>query len=236
MAGRVLGAGLDSRDEAVKLRFEGFDFDDEARLLARGKEQLKLTPKAFELLAYLLEQRPRAVNKPQIRDRIWPTTIVAEVNLHALVNELRRTLGDDARRARFIRTVRGFGYAFCAKATAVTAAGVAPQAEAGGRQVRLIWRKRELVLEPGDHVLGRTREASLWVDHKSVSRRHAVVRVAPDVAQIEDCGSKNGTFVNGTRIASPIPLHDGDAIRLGRAELSLKVFTDGEGTETARES
>lgn len=234
MAGRDLGAGLVLRDADVKLRFGEFDFDDEARLLTRGNEQLRLTPKAFELLAYLVERRPRAVNKPQIHDRIWPSTFVAEVNLHALVNELRRALGDDARKARFIRTVRGFGYAFCAEATAVTATGSGPPGEPGARQVRLIWRKRELGLEPGEHVLGRTREASLWVDHKSVSRRHAIVRVADDV-QLEDCGSKNGTFVNGVRIASSTVLQDGDAIRLGRAELSLKVFTDGEGTETAGE-
>lgn len=235
MAGWNLGAGLVLRDAAVKLRFAGFDFDDEARLLTRGNEQLRLTPKAFELLAYLVERRPRAVSKPQIHDRIWPSTFVAEVNLHALVNELRRALGDDARRARFIRTVRGFGYAFCAEAALVTAAGGPAPGEPGAPHVRLIWRKRELVLEPGDHVLGRTRDASLWVDHKSVSRRHAIVRVAAADVRIEDCASKNGTFVNGVRVASPTLLQDGDAIRLGRAELSLRVFTDGEGTETARQ-
>lgn len=219
----------------MKLRFGAFDFDDEARLLTRGKEQLKLTPKAFELLAYLVEQRPRAVNKAQIRDRIWPTTFVADVNLHALINELRRTLGDDARKARFIRTVRGFGYAFCAEAAAPTTTPSRHEAEAGAFQLRLIWRNRELVLESGDHVLGRTREASLWVDHKSVSRRHALVRVDGDAAQLEDCGSKNGTFVNEVRVAGRTPLRDGDAIRLGRAELSFRALALEEGTESVRE-
>ena len=232
MAGWKLGASLELRGAVVKLRFGGFDFDDEARLLTRGHEQLNLTPKAFELLAYLVEQRPRAVNKSQIRDRIWPRTFVADVNLHALVNELRRALGDDARKARFIRTVRGFGYAFCAEAAAVTAVASAPQLDAGGCQLRLIWRRRELALEPGEHVLGRTREASLWVDHKSVSRRHAIVRVEGDEAQIEDCGSKNGTFVNEVRAERRTLLRDGDSIRLGRAKLSFRAFALEEGTES----
>lgn len=82
---------------------------------------------------------------------------------------------------------------------------------------------------------GRTREASLWIDHKSVSRRHALIHVEGDVARIENCGSKNGTFVNEVRIGGPTPLSDGDAIRLGRAELSFRAFIGEEGTESARE-
>jgi len=211
----------------VRLCFGEFVFDDEARLLTRGKEPVGLTPKAFELLAYLVERRPRAINKAQIHDRIWPATFVAEVNLHALVNELRRAFGDNARQARFIRTVRGFGYAFCAEATAAGPAATA---------LRLIWRDRELALLPGENSLGRTREASLWIDHGSVSRQHAVSRVDGDVAAIEDCGSKNGTFVNDARIEARTRLQDGDTIRLGRAELVFRAFQAEEGTETVSDS
>jgi len=216
----------------MRLRFGAFVFDDEARLLTRDGEPVSLTPKAFELLAYLVERRPRAVNKAQIHDRIWPATFVAEVNLHALVNELRRAFGDNARQARFVRTVRGFGYAFCAEATVAGAAAAGPAAAAGATALRLIWRDRELALLPGENSLGRTREASLWIDHGSVSRQHAVIGVDGDVAEIEDCGSKNGTFVNDARIEARTRLQDGDTIRLGRAELLFRAFPAEEGTET----
>jgi pSer/pThr/pTyr-binding forkhead associated (FHA) protein len=120
-------------------------------------------------------------------------------------------------------------------AGAAPPAAAAPPPGPGSCQLRLTWRRRELALEPGEHVLGRTREASLWVDHMSVSRRHATVRVAGDAAHIEDCGSKNGTFVNGVRAEGPTLLRDGDSIRLGRAELSFWAFALGERTESVRE-
>jgi pSer/pThr/pTyr-binding forkhead associated (FHA) protein len=96
-------------------------------------------------------------------------------------------------------------------------------------------RRRELSLDEGDNILGRVHEAALWVDHPSVSRRHAVIRIDDGRAWLEDCGSKHGTFVGGERIAAPRPLSDGDTICLGQATLVFRVFepatTDETGTE-----
>ncbi len=75
-----------------------------------------MTPKAFDLLGALLEVRPRALSKAQIRDRLWPQTFVAEATLASVVSELRAGLGDDAKEPRFVRTVHGHGYAFAAPA------------------------------------------------------------------------------------------------------------------------
>jgi hypothetical protein len=49
---------------------------------------------------------------------IWPGTYVSESTLAVVVNGVRHALGDDARQPRFIRTVHGFGYAFCGEARA----------------------------------------------------------------------------------------------------------------------
>ena len=73
-------------------------------------------PKAYELLSLLLARRPRVLSKAQIRDVLWPGTSVARDGLPRLVTELRQALGDDAQQPRFIRTVHGFGYAFCGEA------------------------------------------------------------------------------------------------------------------------
>jgi DNA-binding winged helix-turn-helix (wHTH) protein/WD40 repeat protein len=98
--------------------FGDFELDQERRQLLRSGEPVPLEPKAYELLSLLLERRPRALSRAQIRDVIWPETYVSESTLAVVVNAIRHALGDDARAPRFIRTVHGFGYAFCGEARA----------------------------------------------------------------------------------------------------------------------
>ena len=88
----------------------------ERRQLLRAGIPLSLEPKAYELLGLLLARRPRALSKDQIHGVLWAGTFVSESALPGLVADLRSVLGDDARRPRFIRTVHGYGYAFCGEA------------------------------------------------------------------------------------------------------------------------
>ena len=96
--------------------FGDFELDQARRQLLRSGEPVPLEPKAYELLNLLLERRPRALSRAQIRDAIWPQTFVSESTLAVVVNGIRQALEDDARHPRFIRTVHGFGYAFCGEA------------------------------------------------------------------------------------------------------------------------
>jgi DNA-binding winged helix-turn-helix (wHTH) protein len=96
--------------------FGDFELDQERRQLLRSGEPVPLEPKAYELLNLLVERRPRALSRAQIRDVVWPQTFVSESTLAVVVNGIRQALGDDARHPRFIRTVHGFGYAFCGEA------------------------------------------------------------------------------------------------------------------------
>jgi DNA-binding winged helix-turn-helix (wHTH) protein len=214
----------------MRVRFDGFVLDKETRQLLRGTEDLQLTPKAFALLDYLVEQRPRALSKSQILQHVWPATFVSESNLASLVKEIRRALDDDADDPRFVRTVYGFGYAFAGDAEAQEPPATAPR---GRTRLRILWNRRELPLAPGDNVLGRTHEATICVDHSSVSRRHAVIRVTGTAATLEDCSSKNGTLLNGHRIETPQLLCDGDTIHLGRARLVFEAFSSDIPTPTA---
>ena len=97
----------------MALSFGEFELDQERRLLLRSGRAVPLEPKAYELLTLLVERRPRALSRAQIRDVIWPDVFISESTLGVVVNGIRQALGDDAREPRFIRTVRGFGYAFC---------------------------------------------------------------------------------------------------------------------------
>jgi pSer/pThr/pTyr-binding forkhead associated (FHA) protein len=83
----------------------------------------------------------------------------------------------------------------------------------------VLWRGETLPLREGENVLGRDEGLSVSLDEPSVSRRHARITVAGQLAFLEDLGSRNGTFVRGNRVDGPVPIEDGDAIRLGWARL-----------------
>jgi DNA-binding winged helix-turn-helix (wHTH) protein len=206
----------------VAVHFGDFAVDFGRRQLLRGAEEIHLGPKALELLEALLADRPRALSKAQLQARLWPRTFVTESNLTTLVTELRTALGDNAKQPRFIRTVYGFGYAFCG--TATEEPDVKRPATGAGVRLRLFLDDREIALRDGENVLGRVDEGVAWFDSPTVSRRHARVLVADGTATLEDLGSKNGTFVRGQRLASPITLSDGDEILLGRVRMTFRVL------------
>ncbi len=100
----------------MSFRFGDFELDQERRQLLRSGRPVLLEPKAYELLSVLLERRPRALSRAQIRDAIWAGSSISESTLGGVVTSIRQALDDDSRHPRFIRTVHGFGYAFCGEA------------------------------------------------------------------------------------------------------------------------
>jgi hypothetical protein len=71
--------------------------------------------------------------------------------------------------------------------------------------------------------IGRSRECDLRLKDSSISRRHAVVRVGPSGASIEDLSSVNGLLVNRRRVQNA-PLRDGDIIELGVERFRFTVL------------
>jgi DNA-binding winged helix-turn-helix (wHTH) protein len=217
----------------MRLEFGEWLFDSDTRQVLRGGRVLPLTPKAFQLLAILIRERPKAVSKEQLHRELWPDTFVVDANLANLVADLRAALGDDARTPHLIRTVQRFGYAFEAMPEIATDVPAAP----GGRPTafRIMWGDREVALTEGENLLGRGEGVLVWIDVHSVSRHHARIAVTNDEATIEDLGSKNGTWVNGERVTGARALEDGDHIRIGTVELTLRRLARGHSTETVVE-
>jgi DNA-binding winged helix-turn-helix (wHTH) protein len=201
----------------MKVEFGDFTLDRGARRLVRGGKPLHLEPKAMELLSLLLERRPQAVAKTEIRDRLWPDTFVSESNLTGLVAQVRESLGDDPRNPRYIRTVHGFGYAFAEETDG-------RPVEVGGPMIapRVIWERKTIPLQPGENVLGRDEDAAVRIDSPGVSRRHARIVVEKGKARLEDLGSKNGTYLKEEKLEGTGPLEDGDTFRLGRLLLVFR--------------
>jgi DNA-binding winged helix-turn-helix (wHTH) protein len=199
----------------MPLRFGEFSLDEDRRLVLRGTDAVPLEPKAYELLTLLLARRPKALSKAQIRDVLWPTTSVAESALASLVADLRSALDDDARHPRFIRTLHGFGYAFCGPVGDERP----PVPACFPPGCSLLWAGREIPLPEGEHLLGRDEECLVRSRSVRVSRRHARITVRGGRAVLEDLGSRNGTLVGGRRIEGPVELAAGDAIEVGPEEI-----------------
>lgn len=218
----------------MPIRFADFVFDEETRELTRGGEAVPLSPKAFELLRHLLRNRPRVMSKDELHALIWPDTHVTPASLASAASDLRAALDDGRRRRKFIRTVHGFGYAFCGQAEPIGAAapaGASPAAPAGpaaGCVYRLIWRRGEIELSPGENLLGRDRRSIAWFDSPTVSRRHARILVTADQAILEDLGSRNGTRIGGKRITGPVRLSDLDEVKLGSLVMVFRVLEEAE--------
>ena len=96
----------------MQVSFGEFVLDFDSRELRRGADPVRLSPKALQLLQILVNERPKALSKADLQDRLWPDTFVVEKNLANLISEIREALGEDRLEPRFIRTVPRYGYAF----------------------------------------------------------------------------------------------------------------------------
>jgi DNA-binding winged helix-turn-helix (wHTH) protein len=201
-----------------RVTFGEFVLDLDARDLVRNGQSVVLSPKAFDLLEMLVESRPTALSKTDLQERLWPATFVVDKNLTNLVVEIRHALGDTPTRARFIRTVHRFGYAFREPPTAEVD-GARPVGRLA--RFRLEWLGGHVILHDGEYILGRDPRADVFLDSPSVSRRHARIRIAPGRITIEDLDSKNGTFVGTVAVHSPTPVEGHGSIRLGSTELII---------------
>lgn len=209
------------------LRFGDVTFDPGRRLVLRGPRPVSLTPRAYRLLEILLSGRPNALSKAEILEAVWPDAFVTEGSLSALVKDLRKALGEDARSPAYIRTVFGFGYAFEG-----TVHEVAPTAPSSERHV-LVWSGNEIRLAEGPNLIGREPPAGIVIPHPSVSREHARIEVDGERAEIEDLGSKNGTWRGETRLSGRISLADGDELRIGAVRLTYRGPASCRPDETA---
>jgi DNA-binding winged helix-turn-helix (wHTH) protein/Tol biopolymer transport system component len=95
--------------------FADFTLDLEEGFLRRGVEEVKLRPKAFELLAYLVERHGRLVTKTALIEAVWPDVAITDNSLVQCLLEIRRALADDSHQV--IRTVARRGYVFAAPVT-----------------------------------------------------------------------------------------------------------------------
>ena len=101
----------------MRVRFGEFTLDAGLRQLHSRSGEIHLSPKAFDLLRTLVENRSRIMSKDELQRRLGPDTFVVDTNLASLIAEIREALQDDAKEPRFVRTAHRVGYGFCADVT-----------------------------------------------------------------------------------------------------------------------
>ncbi|HEX6622422.1 MAG TPA: transcriptional regulator, partial [Pyrinomonadaceae bacterium] len=110
--------------------FGRFRLDAGKRLLSAGAEVVGLTPKAFDTLLALVDNRGRVVSKEELMSRVWAGQFVEENNLAQHIHAIRRSLGDGAEGVKYIETVPKRGYRFVAEVEVQESPAAAT--EAGG--------------------------------------------------------------------------------------------------------
>src|SRR5262245_48235644 len=94
--------------------FESFVLDVRSGILLKNGATVRLTPRAFQILLLLVRHAAEVVDKDQLMKEVWPDTFVEEGNLSRNIYELRRALGDDPAKPRYIETIPKRGYRFVA--------------------------------------------------------------------------------------------------------------------------
>jgi DNA-binding winged helix-turn-helix (wHTH) protein len=207
------------------------EFDSGRRVLLRHGGAKPLSPKAFQLLEFLLDRRPEAVPKAELVEHLWPDSYATDAGLHNLVAEIRAAIGDSPRTVRYIRTIPRYGYAFQGDARPAPKVDI-PQSPFS--RARLVGRRNEWILPEGTSVIGRDNACDVRVYSTTLSRRHARIVVTRGVTTVEDLGSKNGTHVNGQRIDHPVVLKDGDQIQAGSLTVTYRILDTLPSTRTQR--
>ncbi|HEV8431116.1 MAG TPA: AAA family ATPase [Pyrinomonadaceae bacterium] len=98
-----------------RIAFDRFSLDLVNECLWRGAEEIKIRPKAFAVLNYLLTRSGQLVTKEELLNAVWPETFVGDAVLKVTVRQLREVLDDDPKCPRFIETSHRRGYRFIAE-------------------------------------------------------------------------------------------------------------------------
>ena len=116
----VLRRTADNEAEGDKFEFGTWTLDTGAREL-RDKSgiQVELSPKEYDLLAYLVSKAGRALSRDEIMNSVWGfDSRVTSRSIDRFVRVLRKKIEPNPSKPSFIHTVREFGYRFDADSTA----------------------------------------------------------------------------------------------------------------------
>ena len=213
---------------AGSFRFGDFELDVAAFTLRRQGIPVRLEKIPMEVLVLLVEHAGTLVARDSIQAALWGSDVFLDRDaaINTAMRKIRKALDDDADRPRFVETVVGKGYRFVGPIVHDTI-----DADRHVANYRLTRGSDAFALHNGENLIGRDPDVQVFLDHPSVSRRHARMSITADRVVLEDLNSRNGTFVDGRGITSPTELHDGAIIGVGPITL---IFLSLSGAASTR--
>ena len=160
-----------------RIVFDSFCLDLANERLWKGSQAIRLRPKVFTLLDYLLRRPGLLVTKEELIEAVWPGTFVGDSVLKVVVRQLRKELGDDPKHPRFIETAHRRGYRFIGAIAAPAQTGhpatphsslhaaTAPQAVVGREEAlsrmrtcshKMLRGERQVLFVTGEAGIGKT--------------------------------------------------------------------------------
>jgi DNA-binding winged helix-turn-helix (wHTH) protein len=207
---------------AGRFRFGDFELDVAAFTLRREGTTVRLEKIPMEVLVLLVEQAGTLVDRDSLHAALWGSDVFLDRDaaINTAMRKIRKALAENADRPRFIETVVGKGYRFVGPIVRDTIV-----AESQVTDYRLTRGTHAFALQPGENLIGRDPGVHVFLDHPSVSRRHARIFIAARQVVLEDLHSRNGTYVGGRGITSPTELHDGAVIGVGPITLTFLALS-----------
>jgi DNA-binding winged helix-turn-helix (wHTH) protein len=201
-----------------RFRFGDFELDVAAFTLRRTGTVVRLEKIPMEVLVLLAAHAGTLVTRDSIYAALWGSDVFLERDaaINTAIRKIRKALGDDADRPRFVETVVGKGYRFVGPIVRGTI-----DAQRHVASYRVTRGTHTFALHNGENVIGRDPDVQVFLDHPSVSRRHARISITAGRAVLEDLNSRNGTCVDGRGITAPTELHDGTIIGVGPITLTF---------------
>jgi DNA-binding winged helix-turn-helix (wHTH) protein len=98
--------------------------------LHRAGHSIRLRPKVFQVLTYLLAHRERVVSRQELCEQVWPNQFISDAALESAIRRVRQAIGDSGRAQQLIQTRHGHGYRFIADITMRPDASPGREAEA----------------------------------------------------------------------------------------------------------
>src|SRR5215813_7767224 len=186
-------------------RFHSFRLDPRNQCLWRDDQRVPITPKAFDVLRYLVEHPDRLVTQEEILEAVWPDTYVNQEVVKKYILGIRKVLGDSHEQPIFIETFPRRGYQFVARVieegtAAQSAASADPKQKMIGRGAALegldraldhaLRGQRQVVFVTGEAGIGKTTLVDVF--HQRAAR-HSNIRIARGQC-VEGFGGKEAYY------------------------------------------
>jgi DNA-binding winged helix-turn-helix (wHTH) protein len=171
-------------------QFHSFRLDTVNQCLWRGEKRLPLTPKAFDLLRYLVEHADRLVTQDEMLEALWTATYVNQEVIKKHILEIRKVLGDRATQPTFIESVPRRGYRYVAPVKDIHPAVTSGSSSRTGSVMVGRARARVRLDRSLDRALAGTRQVIFVTGRRGSGRRPSSTCFSNTPRRGRGCGSR----------------------------------------------